>query len=113
MALSKMTICNASIVTKGEYVRLGDILKFSVHIVGQLSLEIINKYIENLTGIEWSILHSELKNLTIGTTVMSIETRGFYDCPNFEGTLIIPHTVINIGHEAFDECPKLTVDYAN
>lgn len=46
--------------------------------------------------------------LSLPSTLTTISERGFYNCSNFIGPLIIPDSVITIGKNAFHYCTSLT-----
>jgi hypothetical protein len=79
-------------------------IEFRADIVGQLSLNNINKYFETIVGIKNMIPNKSLKKLVIGTNITSIANGAFIGCHNLTGNLIIPDSVVFIGIGAFNSC---------
>jgi hypothetical protein len=84
----------------------GENKNFRFNIVGNLTLNIINRIL--LEQDEMPIERNELKQLKIGINVKSIGYGAFDYCSNLTGNLIIPHSVVKIGNFAFNNCRNLT-----
>jgi len=57
---------------------------------------------------EWKAFQASLTGLVLGSSVTSIGSNAFRDCPGFTGNLTIPDSVTSIGSYAFYYCTGFT-----
>ena len=91
-------------LTTGFYKYQNELAHFCVNVEGEITLEKINEYIENVIGLENFITNEDIEQITIGTNVTSIGDYAFNNCCSLKGNLIIPKTVKKIGQYAFTNC---------